>query len=205
MTDDLNLHVEAIRALFKKRFSGGIEGFPGQYSPDIFKGKDDINVNEIDWNDEIIGIHYVDEFSDDTTHYIKENNLNIETIEKIIEIFKQKTKNFDERIWDRLEIILNEWDERILEDQMTDEKKLDEIVKLFVQTLKTLKDENKSLTTTINDWELTWNAVNSEGEIYDFRYDIENGYTRISAKNNKTDEVKNLHYNLETEKLEVKE
>ena len=88
---------------------------------------------------------------------------------------------------------------------MADEKKLDEIVKLFVQTLKTLKDENKSLTTTINDWELTWNAVNSEGEIYDFRYDIENGYTRISAKNNKTDEVKNLHYNLETEKLEVTE
>ena len=39
-----------------------------------------------------------------------------ETIEKIIEIFKQKTKNFDERIWDRLEIILNEWNERILED-----------------------------------------------------------------------------------------
>ena len=36
MTDDLNLHVEAIRALFKKRFSGGIEGFPGEYSPDIF-------------------------------------------------------------------------------------------------------------------------------------------------------------------------
>ena len=74
------------------------------------------NVNEIDWNDEIIGVHYVDEFADDTTHYIKENNLSIETIEKIIEIFKQKTKNFDERIWDRLEIILNEWDERILED-----------------------------------------------------------------------------------------
>ena len=83
-------------------------------------------------------------------------------------------------------------------------EEIDEIVKLFVQTLKTLKDENKSLTTTINDWELTWNAVNSEGESYDFRYDIENGYTRISAKNNKTDEVKNLHYNLETEKLEVK-
>jgi len=28
MTDDLNLNVEAIRALFKKRFSGGIEGSP---------------------------------------------------------------------------------------------------------------------------------------------------------------------------------
>ena len=58
MTDDLNLHVEAIRALFKKRFSGGIEGFPGEFSPDIFKGKADINVNirpkndyiEIEWD-----------------------------------------------------------------------------------------------------------------------------------------------------------
>ena len=29
---------------------------------------------------------------------IKENNLNIETIEKIIEIFKQKTKNFDNHL-----------------------------------------------------------------------------------------------------------
>ena len=46
MTDDLNLHVEAIRALFKKRFSGGIEGFPGEFSPDIFKGKDDINAED---------------------------------------------------------------------------------------------------------------------------------------------------------------
>ena len=27
MTDDLNLHVEAIRALFKKRFSGGCTYF----------------------------------------------------------------------------------------------------------------------------------------------------------------------------------
>ena len=26
MADDLNLHVEAMRALFKKRFSGGIVG-----------------------------------------------------------------------------------------------------------------------------------------------------------------------------------
>ena len=88
---------------------------------------------------------------------------------------------------------------------MTDDIELNKIVKLFVQTLKTLKDENKSLTTTINDWKLTWNAVNSEGEIYDFRYDIENGYTRITAKNNKTKEVKNLQFDLETEKLEIKE
>ena len=121
MTDDLNLHIEAMRALFKKRFSGGIsyiEGIShlGDKSPDIFKGKDDININEVDWSDELISINYVDEFPLDLSTYIKENNLNIETIEKIIEIFKQKTKNFDERIWDRLDIILNEWDERILED-----------------------------------------------------------------------------------------
>ena len=113
MTKDLNLHVEAMRALFKKRFSGGIEGHLGDKSPDIFKGKDDINIKEIDWNDELISINYVDEFPSDLSHYIKENNLNIETVEKIIKIFKQKTKNFDEKIWDRLDIILDQWDDYI--------------------------------------------------------------------------------------------
>ena len=116
MTDDLNLHVEAMRALFKKRFSGGVVSHLGDKSPDIFKGKDDINIKDIDWNEELISINYVDEFPHDLSHYIRENNLNIETVEKIIEIFKQKTKNFDERIWDRLDIILEQWDERILED-----------------------------------------------------------------------------------------
>ena len=61
-------------------------------------------------------INYVDEFPHDLSHYIRENNLNIETVEKIIEIFKQKTKNFDERIWDRLDIILEQWDDYILEN-----------------------------------------------------------------------------------------
>ena len=75
-----------------------------------------INIKEIDWSDELISINYVDEFPSDLSHYIKENNLNIETVEKIIEIFKQKTKNFDERIRDGLDKILNEWDERILEN-----------------------------------------------------------------------------------------
>ena len=37
MKDDENLHVEAIRALFKKRFI------------DILKGKDDVDKN-FDWN-----------------------------------------------------------------------------------------------------------------------------------------------------------
>ena len=55
-------------------------------------------------------------FPPDLSHYIRENNLNIETTEKIIKIFKQKTKNFDERIWFGLDKILNEWDERILEN-----------------------------------------------------------------------------------------
>lgn len=58
----------------------------------------------------------MDEFPHDLSHYISENNLNIETVEKIIEIFKQKTKNFDERIWDRLDIILEQWDDYILEN-----------------------------------------------------------------------------------------
>ena len=116
MPEDLNLHVEAMRALFKKRFSGGIVGHLGDKSPDIFKGKDDINIKDIDWNEELISINYVDEFPHDLSHYIRENNLNIETVEKIIEIFKQKTKNFDEKIWDRLDIILEQWDDYILEN-----------------------------------------------------------------------------------------
>ena len=116
MSEDLNLHVEAMRTLFKKRFSGEIVGHLGDKSPDIFKGKDDINIKDIDWNEELISINYVDEFPHDLSHYIRENNLNIETVEKIIEIFKQKTKNFDERIWDRLDIILEQWDSYILEN-----------------------------------------------------------------------------------------
>ena len=113
MSEDLNLHVEAMRALFKKRFSGGIEYPLGDKSPDIFKGKDDININEVDWSDEIIGFNYVDEFPVDLSSYISEKKLAIETVEKIIEIFKKKTKNFDERIWDRLDIILDQWDDYI--------------------------------------------------------------------------------------------
>ena len=113
MSEDLNLHVEAMRALFKKRFSGGVVSHLGDKSPDIFKGKDDININEVDWSDEIIGFNYVDEFPVDLSSYISEKKLAIETVEKIIEILKQKTKNFDERIWDRLDIILDQWDDYI--------------------------------------------------------------------------------------------
>jgi hypothetical protein len=113
MSEDLNLHVEAMRALFKKRFSGGIEGHLGDKSPDIFKGKDDININDVDWSDEIIGFNYVDEFPVDLSNYISEKKLAIETVEKIIEIFKKKTKNFDERIWHRLDTILDQWDDYI--------------------------------------------------------------------------------------------
>ena len=38
MTDDLNLHVEAMRALFKKRFGGECTYFDGSKSIDILKG-----------------------------------------------------------------------------------------------------------------------------------------------------------------------
>lgn len=97
MSEDLNLHVESMRALFQKRFSGGIEGHLGDKSPDIFKGKDDINIKDIDWSEELISINYIDEFPHDLSHYIRENNINIETVEKIIEILKQKTKNYYKR------------------------------------------------------------------------------------------------------------
>ena len=139
MSEDLNLHVEAMRTLFKKRFSGEIVGHLGDKSPDIFKGKDDINIKDIDWNEELISINYVDEFPHDLSHYIRENNLNIETVEKIIEIFKQKTKNFDERIWDRLDIILEQWDGYILENQMTDKEK--ELLEKITQGVSNIMDD----------------------------------------------------------------
>ena len=48
MTDDLNLHIDAIRVLFKKRFSGGctyfdIDTLTDSKSIDILKGKDDVD------------------------------------------------------------------------------------------------------------------------------------------------------------------
>ena len=56
MTDDLNLHVEAMRALFKKRFI------------DILKGKDDVDKN-FDWN---VCEQDLDLFSEEICKYVSE-------------------------------------------------------------------------------------------------------------------------------------
>ena len=45
---DIKSHIEAIRSIFKKRFSGKFSNFNGSKSPDIFKGKDDLEEN-FDW------------------------------------------------------------------------------------------------------------------------------------------------------------
>ena len=42
---DIKSHIEAIRSIFKKRFSGEFSNFNGSKSPNIFKGKDDLEEN----------------------------------------------------------------------------------------------------------------------------------------------------------------
>ena len=97
---DIEFHVESIRSIFKKRFSGEFSNFNGNKSPDIFKGNDDIEEN-FDWKnygDEL------DKFDDDICEYMDEKKLDSPTVEEIMKNFKSTGKNFDKKIvW---EIIL---------------------------------------------------------------------------------------------------
>ena len=97
---DIKTHIEAIRSIFKKRFSGEFSNFNGNKSPDIFKGNDDIEEN-FDWKnygDEL------DKFDDDICEYMDEKKLDSPTVEEIMKNFKSTGKNFDKKIvW---EIIL---------------------------------------------------------------------------------------------------
>jgi hypothetical protein len=97
---DIKTHIEAIRSIFKKRFSGEFSNFNGNKSPDIFKGNDDIEEN-FDWKnygDEL------DKFDDDICEYMDEKKLDNPTVEEIMKNFKSTGKNFDKKIvW---EIIL---------------------------------------------------------------------------------------------------
>ena len=97
---DIIPHIEAIRSIFKKRFSGEFSNFNGNKSPDIFKGNDDIE-EDFDWKnygDEL------DKFDDDICEYMDEKKLDSPTVEEIMKNFKSTGKNFDKKIvW---EIIL---------------------------------------------------------------------------------------------------
>ena len=97
---DIKSHIEAIRSIFKKRFSGEFSNFNGSKSPNIFKGKDDLEEN-FDWKnygDEL------DKFDDEIYEYIDEKKLNSHTVEEIMKNFESTGKNFDKKIaW---EIIL---------------------------------------------------------------------------------------------------
>ena len=97
---NIKTHIEAIRSIFKKRFSGEFSNFNGNKSPDIFKGNDDIEEN-FDWKnygDEL------DKFDDDICEYMDEKKLDSPTVEEVMKNFKSTGKNFDKKIvW---EIIL---------------------------------------------------------------------------------------------------
>jgi len=100
MMTNIKTHIEAIRSIFKKRFSGEFSNFNGNKSPDIFKGNDDIEEN-FDWKnygDEL------DKFDDDICEYMDEKKLDSPTVEEVMKNFKSTGKNFDKKIvW---EIIL---------------------------------------------------------------------------------------------------
>ena len=91
---DIKSHIEAIRSIFKKRFSGEFSYFNGSKSPDIFKGKDDLEEN-FDWKnygDEL------DKFDDEIYKYIDENKLNSIFVKEIMKNFESTDKNFDKTI-----------------------------------------------------------------------------------------------------------
>ena len=94
MTNDLNLHVEAIRALFKKRFSGDCTNSDGLKSTDILKGKNDVDKN-FDWN---VCVNDLDEFNEDIEAYIKKNKNSEEDIIKLIDEFTKSNLEIDVKI-----------------------------------------------------------------------------------------------------------
>ena len=103
MTNDLNLHVEAIRALFKKRFSGECTYFDGSKSIDILKGKDDVDKN-FDWS--VCG-NDLDEFQADITGYVAEKKIGEEDIIKLIDEFKKSNLEIDKKIGEEIENLYN--------------------------------------------------------------------------------------------------
>ena len=91
---DIKSHIEVIRSIFKKRFSGEFSYFDGSKSLDIFKGKDDLEEN-FDWK------NYggeLDKFDDEIYEYIDEKKLNSHTVEEIMKNFESTDKNFDKTI-----------------------------------------------------------------------------------------------------------
>ena len=97
---DIKSHIEAISSIFKKRFSGEFSYFDGSKSPDIFKGKNDLEEN-FDWKN--YGAE-LDKFDDEIYEYIDEKKLNSHTVEEIMKNFESTGKNSDKKIaW---EIIL---------------------------------------------------------------------------------------------------
>ena len=99
MTDELNLHVEAIRSLFKKRFSGEWTNSDGLKSTDILKGKKDVDKN-FDWN---VCVNDLDEFNEDIEAYIKKNKNSEEDIFKLVDEFKKSNLEIDKKIGEEID------------------------------------------------------------------------------------------------------
>ena len=73
----------------------------------------DDRIEKLKNNLELMNSNIADDLTVRVENWIIENKITRPEVEKIIEIFKQKTKNFDERIWHRLDTILDQWDDYI--------------------------------------------------------------------------------------------
>ena len=96
MNDDINSHIEPIRKLFRERFN------------DLFKGKDDLE-KPIDNSDGSLN-EALDDFDSDLIGYIAENKLEISLVEELIKYFRDTGLNADDKIWDELDKICDNWD-----------------------------------------------------------------------------------------------
>ena len=102
---EIDQHIEAIRSIFKKSFSGNFTYFDGSKSMDILKEKDDVEKN-FDWD--VCGDE-LDKFSEELHSYFNEKKIDKKIIEDLIKKFENSSLNIDKRI--SVEI------QRIVDDQ----------------------------------------------------------------------------------------
>ena len=94
MTKDLNLHIDGLRSIFKKRFSGQFTFFDGSKSIDILKGKEDVDKN-FDWN---VCEQDLDLFSEEIFTYVSEKKIGEKDLIKLIEQFQKSDLEIDKKI-----------------------------------------------------------------------------------------------------------
>ena len=101
---EIDQHIEAIKSIFKKRFSGNFTYFDGSKSMDILKEKDDVEKN-FDWD--VCGDE-LDKFSEELHSYFDEKKIDKKIIEDLIKKFENSSLSIDKRISVEIQRIFDE-------------------------------------------------------------------------------------------------